>query len=477
MKSFLLSTGLLTCLTLGCFQGEASAESTLSSKCVKPYGEITQGKNPSYQHINCLLTNAALKENIPPEIIKAVATQENSWRQFNENGEPVISKDGGIGIMQITNSPDYESERLKSDISYNIEYGAQILSSKYRGKLPKINGMGQQVLENWYFPVMAYNGIKPVNSPLIKETGKKNEAAYQEKVFTHLKAQSYLNDTSLAPFPFSINDFKYDSTKPDNIIFEKKGYTLSSQMHESNYVLKAGNGVVVTKDGVNLRKEPGGNATVKKLTKNTTLIIYGIFSYDQFKDSKNQFVWYPVKYKTTDKTTVGYISSAYITKKLDLPLTNAVDDNDTILSGTAPASATIRIMNGKTLVATTIANSSGKYTTKIPVQKAATQLTVSYKNTLNAVSPSTVIKVIDKTPPKPPVINSIKRTAKTVTGKTESLATVQLKVGSKIIGSGKAASNGLFKISIKQQKSATTVTATAKDIAGNTSKATSTKVK
>ena len=36
--------------------------------------------------------------------------------------------------------------------------------------LPEIKGAGREVIENWYFPVMAYNGIKPVNSPLYQQT-------------------------------------------------------------------------------------------------------------------------------------------------------------------------------------------------------------------------------------------------------------------------------------------------------------------
>ena len=49
------------------------------------------------------------------------------------------------------------------------------------------------------------------------------------------------------------------------------------------------------------------------------MTIDGNFLYDQSPTSKNQFVWYPVK--TTDQKVAGYISSAYITKKLVIPTT------------------------------------------------------------------------------------------------------------------------------------------------------------
>ena len=64
--------------------------------------------------MNCLLTNAAIKADIPPEVVKAVATQENGgWKQFDENGKPIISRDGGIGLMQITNKDQTRSRKIK----------------------------------------------------------------------------------------------------------------------------------------------------------------------------------------------------------------------------------------------------------------------------------------------------------------------------------------------------------------------------
>ena len=79
----------------------------------------------------------------------------------------------------------------------------------------------------------------------------------------------------------------------------------------------------------------------QKLPKNTTLIINGTFKYD----NNNQFVWYPVT--IADSKMKGYISSAYIKKKLAAPTVNTVDNNDTSISGTAPAKSTIQIMSGK----------------------------------------------------------------------------------------------------------------------------------
>ena len=256
MRFSLLRVGVLTCLATGMFYGEASAESEPISKS-SSYSVAETNQNLSFQEINELLTNAALEYGIPPEVVKAVAAQESDWKQFYENGEANISqKDGGIGIMQITNQPNYDQEQLKTDISYNIKAGVEILSSMYdRTDLPKVSDAERQVIESWYFPVMAYNGIKPVNSPLVKLTGEKNIDAYQEKVFAHIENDSFQTDTKLGSVCFYSDDFQYDPESDKNIEFSKTEYTLD-QTHDSAYLFKAEEQVVVTGENAGLRPQP-----------------------------------------------------------------------------------------------------------------------------------------------------------------------------------------------------------------------------
>ncbi|QSX21714.1 transglycosylase SLT domain-containing protein [Priestia megaterium] len=321
MKVILMGVALLTCLALGWFHGEAFAEVEQPSQCAS-YGEIKQKQNPSLQHVNCLLTNAALEANIPPEVVKAVATKESGateesriWSQFDNEGKPRISQDGGIGLMQITNHSTYDQERLKYDIYYNIQAGVQILSNMYsRTDLPKIKGAGRETIENWYFPVMAYNGIKPVNSPLYQFTGERNTEAYQEKVFALIEYYSFVDDPKLklGKFPFATEDFSYDVSQDENIKFLKKEYTLTDELHSSAYNFVLGNKVTVTGDVANLRSQPGTPSDASKLVKGTTLIVDGDFKYNQDSSSERQFVWYPVS--TLDQQLTGYISSAYLMK-------------------------------------------------------------------------------------------------------------------------------------------------------------------
>ncbi|MED1470655.1 Ig-like domain-containing protein [Bacillus salipaludis] len=468
MKSILLKAGLMTSLIfLGWSYKEASAEMLWPSKCAS-YEKIVPNKNPSTQHINCLLTSAALDAKIPPEVLKAVAATESDWRQFDSKGQPFKSQDGGIGIMQITNQTAYDQEKLKNDIFYNIQVGVNILNSMYnRTDLPKIYGGGREVIENWYFPVMAYNGTKPVNSPLYKTDGKKNPNTYQEKVFARIKQDSFLDETNLAQFPFTRADFEYNPGSNTNIIFKKKEYILTFQMHASRYFFQKGNKVVVTKDDARLRSQPSTSGNFTNLKKGTTLIIDRNFSFDKTATSQNQFVWYPVKYKSTDQKPAGYIPSVYISKKLYAPIVNPVNDHDRVLSGKAPANVMIRIMNGRLSIGQPKkADANGYYKITIPVQKAGKTLTVTYKDYLNEVSPSTSIKVIDKTPPVAPKVNSITNKSTSVSGKTEAYAKVYVKIAKKTY-SGKADRYGKYKVGISVQNTGVTISVKVKDRAGN----------
>ena len=206
MRDYVLKISLMLMLVLGLFITSVSANT------------IT---NPKPQDINKMLTEAAIKHKVPPEVVKAVAEVESGWRQFTDKGQPLITSDGGIGIMQVTNKPEHDQNKLKTNIQYNIEQGVKILSDNYNRKdLPKIKGADRDVIENWYFPVMAYNGTKPENSPLYQATGKVNTGAYQEKVFSKIE-KNIIWGRTLVDYPFEVKDFTYDPKSTKNIKFNK----------------------------------------------------------------------------------------------------------------------------------------------------------------------------------------------------------------------------------------------------------------
>ena len=315
MKKSIQTVGILSLIASGLsFSGQASAA---SSACAA-YGAVQPGVNPSFQHINCLLTEEALEHEIPPEVVKAIATQESGdWKQFDEEGEAIVSPDGGIGLMQLTNQTDLNPDLLKTDIMYNIESGVAVLDEMFDRNVPKIAGAEWDVIENWYFPVMAYNGIKPVNSPIKQSTGEKNVDAYQEQVFAQIKEWSFLDeDRSFADFGFKTADFQYDPDSPDNIVFKKMSYSPSGKTNETAYTLKKGD-QVVTLNTPTLRSIPGDGRAEdnEKLPEGASLTVTGPFQFDQNPKIKRQFVWYPVK---TAAGKTGFVSSAYL-EKTDKP--------------------------------------------------------------------------------------------------------------------------------------------------------------
>ncbi|MGZ9816190.1 Ig-like domain-containing protein [Peribacillus simplex] len=495
MKSIFLKAGLLTCLLLGLVYDETSAASEWSSEC-SSFGEIKRNDNPSFQHINCLLTNAALDAEIPPEVVKAVARKESDWLQFKDKDKPNISSDNGIGIMQVTDIPkEYEGEeilkykeKLTFDIIFNIEEGVKILNEKYdyinNDILPKIQGAGRHEIENWYFPIMAYNGTKSINGPVYQSNGLKNTKAYQEIVFSYIENDSFLGDTKLAQFPFKTEHFAYDSN--NKIVFREKTFILTDPLHTSVYLLKKGDDVVVTGGNGNLREHPTKSGDENNLApKNTILEITGEFSYDANIKSANQFVWFHVK--TKDGKSDGYISSAYI-KKLDsswtppvddvpptVPSVNGITDKSTNVTGIAEAGSTLTVKVGANAIGTAKASTEGKYTASIPKQKAGTKVTVTATDDAGNTSAAKEITVKDVTPPSTPTVNTVYDNAIVITGKTETNAKVYAMVGSNKIGEA-TAKNSAYSMKIAKQKAGTSILIYAIDAAGNKSESKPVKV-
>ncbi|MBT2694448.1 cell wall-binding repeat-containing protein [Bacillus sp. ISL-55] len=276
-------------------------------------------QNPPVPVINKYLTDAALKFDVPPEIVKAIAMEESGWQQFKD-GQPYISEvDGrGIGIMQITDQGDFDQEKLKTDIKYNIEIGVKILDQKFRAvnsnKLPTVNDNDRHILESWYFAVLAYNGQVQKNSPIYKPGGQTNTAAYQEKVYTYLNNKNPGIGVYPLPFNFKEEDFTYTGAPKYQLIFEKDHFEVPEHLlHESKYFYKPKD-VVFTAKGANFREAPSRYAKVVKTLPSgvkEAVTILEDFEYDQSNLSDSQmlnlqYVWYKVQLKDG---TIGYTAS------------------------------------------------------------------------------------------------------------------------------------------------------------------------
>jgi putative cell wall-binding protein len=306
-KKFL--TGITSAaLFLSIGAGSSFAETSLTG---------TNYQNPSYQEINKLLTDSAIQLDIPPEVAKTLAYQESAWHQF-ENGEPKVSDDGGIGIMQVTNDSRFDQERLKTDIRYNINAGLQKLDEKFRGedgKLPKLNNNERDILENWYFAVLAYNGKVPSNSPIYMADGSRNTKSYQERFFNQLDSANNSTGIYPIPFDFKVGDFTY-TEQPPLLIFNRDSYQIPYHLLHPGTHKFTSNDLVLSAASANIRQAPSTlSGKVKTLPsgKREAVTILDSFVYDEsYKydpsiDMRNkQYVWYKVK---LHDGTIGYTAS------------------------------------------------------------------------------------------------------------------------------------------------------------------------
>jgi hypothetical protein len=255
-----------------------------------------------------LLREVAIEYNIPPEILKAIAYQEsNGITQFNSDGSPYISEeDGGIGVMQITLTPEelksrnLDPERLKWDTRFNMEVGAQILSEKWKYDLPKVNDHNKKFLEDWYFAVMAYNGLSRRNDPTLDLT----KLPYQESVYNYIRGLS-LQEVGETP---ELSIQYPDKDAPDLMVFpENIDYKWSTKIRTSQDLVEGD--VVYTYNPFfeesNVRDAVNGSISHEVKHYTPLRITEGPF---ETNNDRNLYVMYKVEGNGFD----GYISSSNI---------------------------------------------------------------------------------------------------------------------------------------------------------------------
>jgi hypothetical protein len=242
--------------------------------------------------IKRMLGDTARKNGIPPEVVKSIALAENgSLVQFTNSGEVFTSLDNGYGIMQVTPlSPSdtrFDWNRVKYDMQYNIDTGVQILLQKWgynNNVLPVVNNHNMNSLEDWYFAVMAYNGVSSSNSP-------GNGNAYQDKVYRYLyddallESEHFTNQLPIIKEPVIM-------TK-DPVSFNSMSYT-SNYKHVSTQMHIKGDTVTIPA-GANLRQEPSTNAA--KITLSSSQKVSLASGPIEDNTSSNMYCWYQVAIK------------------------------------------------------------------------------------------------------------------------------------------------------------------------------------
>ena len=261
----------------------------------------------STKELKILLTKKAIEKNIPPEVVKAIAKTENGrWHQFTNAGKVFESLDGGFGIMQITpqskEDKSYDWDKVKYDTEYNIQAGVEILLKKWdyanakKTVLPKVNQYNTEILENWYFAIMAYNGLSKVNHPAAK-------APYQAKVYQVMNGQAFVD-----PYVFTKNDVDIKINDNSILSFQNKMSYQTPKQTPSTQLYKKGTSLTLKKDTL-FRNEPSTTSSKKQTFKKGTKFKI-VESSIEDNNAANLFNWY--KIQAPGSKTVWYVASSNV---------------------------------------------------------------------------------------------------------------------------------------------------------------------
>lgn len=262
---------------------------------------VYAGVNPSREELELMIEKVAQKRAIPSIFLKAIARVESCYEHYNKDGSPKITGTS-IGLMQINNrNGGYDSDKLKYDIMYNIEAGADVLMSKWSmssyNTVSSVGNMDPNVLENWYFALWAYNGWASSNNP--NSYAKKYtyqqliydviEKEYDRKVhnidFSYLPATEKPSRSLVVPTP--------QYTNSGGIIFYDKG----------DYVRTDG-----IREKFHLRDGPAGRY-IHDISLNQLAVI------DEGPVLQNGYYWYKVY---IDENTGGWIERNFLFRTGDI---------------------------------------------------------------------------------------------------------------------------------------------------------------
>ncbi|WP_240374362.1 S-layer homology domain-containing protein [Bacillus piscicola] len=264
----------------------------------------------SFKEKKDLLTEAGIKYDIPPEILKAIAYQETGMMQFEKDGSPVMNRndDGGVGMMQVTLGEEdlakreIDMEKLKYNTAYNIEMGAKLLNEKFAWSgniIPKVNDGDRHKLENWYFAVLAYNGLDRRNDP-------ENAATYQGSVYETIASRNLIDMGDLPKFePYYKDDENRMRFAEEDMHIVTEKQTPSTQMFQNGEHVYS----FAEEPGSTINFRVGPSVTARKVGDvplYMPLTVEGELQHDNSRD--NHFGFYPFHYADIH----GYMASSYV---------------------------------------------------------------------------------------------------------------------------------------------------------------------
>lgn len=151
------------------------------------------------------------------------------------------------------------------------------------------------------------------------------------------------------------------------------------------------------------------------------------------------------------------------------PYVSSVGDNQTTVTGTAEAGATVQVRSGYTTIGKATAGDKGAFKIAISKQKAGVKLYVSATDKAGNKGMDTTVTVIDQTPPAKPKVLTVIDTSTAMTGSAEAGSIIQIRSGNTIIAKGTVSANGGYLVPITKQKAGTKLYVNATDKAGNKS--------
>jgi hypothetical protein len=144
------------------------------------------GQNPTREQLN---------QVFPNDLLKAIAWQESSWRQFDIKGNPLKNPSSSmVGIMQISErwwgtekAPIKSSDfnRIAWDWNYNIQAAKEILGYYFKQVTNKYPDESEE--SRWNRTIKAYHA----GESTIKTKASANDFWYVEKIRDHIRKKPW----------------------------------------------------------------------------------------------------------------------------------------------------------------------------------------------------------------------------------------------------------------------------------------------
>ncbi|MEH7347923.1 Ig-like domain-containing protein [Gottfriedia acidiceleris] len=166
-------------------------------------------------------------------------------------------------------------------------------------------------------------------------------------------------------------------------------------------------------------------------------------------------------------TATSYVSDVIAPSITSIP---SITDQSQSISGKSEPNADVFIYLNKKVLAQGKVNAAGKFTIKIAKQKANSVLQVVAVDKSKNQSKPVSIRVLDRTAPSAPTIQTVKENATAISGKTEPNASVELYLNGKYIAKTTASNYGSYTFKVSKLKVFTAIKVRSIDAAGNQSK-------